>query len=251
MLFPYGNYREINIKIGKLFMENITEAQEVPQEPKSDSIEFCAGIGDRLFQIRGRLSQQEFADSVGISKTTYHRYEREERIIDVEVIARICEKYDYDYTWVITGKGTPHEGDRYVSIPQYDIAASAGMGTFVEDHAEVEMVLVDRNWLIHHLKVKPQEISMINVYGDSMKPTLAHGDVLIVSSDLSRLGDGIYVLRYDGLLQVKRLQFQPRNKIRVTSDNPMYRPYVVNIDQDGLEFRIVGKLIYTIKPSNS
>jgi len=152
---------------------------------------------------------------------------------------------------VITGKDSPHEFDRYIPIPQYDIAASAGIGAFVEDHAEVEMVLIDRNWLTTHLKAKPQDVSMIDVCRDSMNPTLGHGDVLIVTSDLSRLSDGIYVVRYDGLLQVKRLQFQPRNKIRVTSDNPMYRPYLVNLAQEGLEFQIVGKVIYIIKPSNS
>ena len=230
----------------------ITESSEESKiEPKILAAELSAGIGDRLLQIRGKLTQQEFADSIGISKTTYHRYEREERIIDVEVIAGICELYEFDYTWVITGKGSPHEFDRYISIPQYDIAASAGMGAFVEDHAEVQMVLIDRNWLTSHLKAKPHDVSMINVCGDSMNPTLYHGDVLIVSSDLSRLCDGIYVVRYDGLLQVKRLQFQPRNKIRVTSDNPMYRPYLVNLSQEGMEFRIIGKVIYTIKPSNS
>jgi len=230
----------------------ITESSEESKiEPKILAAELSAGIGDRLLQIRGKLTQQEFADSIGISKTTYHRYEREERIIDVEVIARICELYEFDYTWVITGKGSPHEFDRYISIPQYDIAASAGMGAFVEDHAEVQMVLIDRNWLTSHLKAKPHDVSMINVCGDSMNPTLYHGDVLIVSSDLSRLCDGIYVIRYDGLLQVKRLQFQPRNKIRVTSDNSMYRPYLVNLSQEGMEFRIIGKVIYTIKPSNS
>jgi len=152
---------------------------------------------------------------------------------------------------VITGKDSPHEFDRYIPIPQYDIAASAGIGAFDEDHAEVEMVLIDRNWLTTHLKAKPQDVSMIDVCRDSMNPTLGHGDVLIVTSDLSRLSDGIYVVRYDGLLQVKRLQFQRRKKIRVTSDNPMYRPYLVNLVQEGLEFNIVGKVIYIIKPSNS
>jgi len=31
----------------------------------------------------------------------------------------------------------------------------------------------------------------------------------------------------------------------------MYRPYLVNLSQEGMEFRIIGKVIYTIKPSNS
>jgi phage repressor protein C with HTH and peptisase S24 domain len=245
------NIVKINLEPDTDVQPSVENTELAKAESKGIVAELSSGIGDRLLQIRGKLTQQEFADSIGIAKTTYYRYEKEERIADVEVIARICEKYNYDYTWVITGKGTPHESERYIPVPQYDIAASAGMGAFTDGYSEVEMVLVDKQWLANHLKAKPKDISMINVSGDSMNPTLGHGDVIIVSSDLSRMGDGIYVLRYDGLLQVKRLQFQPRNKIRVTSDNPTYRPYLVNLDQEGLDFNIVGKVIYTIKPSNS
>jgi len=120
------------------------------------------------------------------------------------------------------------------------------MGAFVDGESEVEMVRVNKDWLENQLKVRPEDASLIFVRGDSMMPTLNNGDVLLVSSNVERIGDGIYVLHSDGLLQVKRVQRQPGGQIRVTSDNPAYQPYVVNLADKSSDFRIVGKVVWTV-----
>ena len=58
-----------------------------------------------------------------------------------------------------------------------------------------------------------------------MSPTLSAGDDILV--DLAdageRLRDGIYVLRVDGTLLVKRLAIHPvGRRVTVQSDNPAY-----------------------------
>src|SRR3546814_16226882 len=63
--------------------------------------------------------------------------------------------------------------------------------------------------------------------GDSMFPTLSDGDeILVDASDAAgRLRDGIYVLRVDGAIMVKRLAVNPAgHDFTVTSDNPAYPP---------------------------
>jgi transcriptional regulator with XRE-family HTH domain len=175
------------------------------------------GIGQRIEQVRGRLTQHAFAKSVGISKSTLIRYEREDRLPDAETIARVCETYKADFTWLITGKGKP-----FVSEPAGE----------------------DWRWLRQELNVNPTEVSMIYVRGDSMQPTIMDGDMLLVSSQVEQIRDGIYVSRYDGLLQVKRLQRQPKGVIRVTSDNSAYDPFSVSLQDEGADFAIVGRVVW-------
>jgi SOS-response transcriptional repressor LexA len=210
-------------------------------------MDLSEGIGDRIVQVRGKLTQNAFAKTIEIAKITLLRYEKGERIPDAETIARICETHHIDYTWLITGKGSPTEADRYVPIPQYDIAASAGMGAYVDDIAEVEMVMVDKHWLEDQLKVHPKEVSLIFARGDSMEPTINNGDVLLVSNKQQPIQEGIFIIRSDSLLQVKRIQRQTGGKIRVTSDNPAYEPFSVNLADENLDFQIVGKVIWNIK----
>jgi transcriptional regulator with XRE-family HTH domain len=219
-----------------------SRAKAEPKDPLSK------GIGQRIEQVRGRLTQQAFAKSIGISKSSLIRYEKEDRLPDAEIIACICEGYKADLTWLITGKGDlflpePQE-EECIQIPKYDIGVSAGPGAFVDAACQPELISVDLQWLRQELHVNPSDVSMIYVRGDSMQPTIMDGDMLLVSSRVEPIRDGIYVSRYDGLLQVKRLQRQPKGMIRVTSDNPAYDSFTVNLQDEGTDFVIVGRVVW-------
>ncbi len=64
-----------------------------------------ADIGDRLRQIRGRQSRQEFADELGIHPQTLYMYEKGKRVLDVDLVQRICLKYAVSVEWLIFGEG--------------------------------------------------------------------------------------------------------------------------------------------------
>lgn len=77
-----------------------------------------------------------------------------------------------------------------------------------------------------------------------MEPTLRDGDeVLVDSSDQgARLRDGIYVLRADDALVVKRVTIQPGGKlITISSDNAAYPTWS---DVDRSTIHVVGRVIW-------
>lgn len=83
----------------------------------------------------------------------------------------------------------------------------------------------DRSWLKSLTAAPDGDLSMIRVAGDSMAPTLNDGDDILVDSSDSgnRLRDGIYVLRVEDALLVKRLAVHPFGRtVTVQSDNPAY-----------------------------
>src|SRR3546814_14123691 len=68
----------------------------------------------------------------------------------------------------------------------------------------------------------------MRVEGDSRAPTLDEGDDILVDGGdaAARLRDGIYVLRMDDVLMVKRIARAPgQGRISVLSDNPHYRSW--------------------------
>lgn len=79
-----------------------------------------------------------------------------------------------------------------------------------------------------------------------MIPTLDHGDMLLVDirHRNSMTIDGIYVLQFDGTLLVKRLQRLLSNMIEITSDNPVYKPMSVRLDDLPTDFTIVGRVVW-------
>jgi phage repressor protein C with HTH and peptisase S24 domain len=87
-------------------------------------------------------------------------------------------------------------------------------------------------------------LSFIRVEGDSMSPTLSNGDDILVDRGdaLDRLRDGIYVLRRDDTLMVKRVALNPSSRLAtIKSDNPAY-PEWRDCALDAIE--ILGRVIW-------
>ncbi|AEG50533.1 putative phage repressor [Sphingobium chlorophenolicum L-1] len=131
-----------------------------------------------------------------------------------------------------------------ITVPRLSLGASAGPGSLDEDERATGAMAFDANWL-RHLGVRPQKISIIRVDGESMAPTLSDGDEIMVDhdDDATRLRDGVYVLRLDGVLMVKRVALGPRRGLfSVLSDNPHYPDW---IDIDPALVVIVGRVVWT------
>ena len=131
-----------------------------------------------------------------------------------------------------------------VHVPVLDVEASAGHGALAEMESKCAQFGFDEKWLRRLTASKATSLSIIAVHGDSMEPTLHDGDEVMVdlNDGQSRLRDGIYVLRMDDMLSVKRVAIEPQGKrVSVLSDNPAYPSW------RGLEKRtinIVGRVLW-------
>jgi len=117
------------------------------------------------------------------------------------------------------------DGDGLVAVNRHPVAVSAGPGALVNEELGKPYFGFDERWLKSLTSTPPDKLSIVRVEGDSMSPTLNAGDEILV--DLGdcddRLRDGIYVLRVDDALVVKRLALNPLGRrLTVQSDNPAY-----------------------------
>lgn len=128
-------------------------------------------------------------------------------------------------------------------IPRLAVGASAGAGALPEDESPLAEIAFDEAWL-RRLGAGSDAVTMIQVEGDSMTPTLSDGDDILVamaSDAAKRRRDGIHVLRMDDALIVKRLAFRPDGRLSVTSDNGLYPSYD---DVAPESVAIVGRVIW-------
>jgi transcriptional regulator with XRE-family HTH domain len=146
------------------------------------------------------------------------------------------------------------DGTAYAHIPLHDAALAAGEGS--ENHSEhvIEQLAFRRDWL------KKQGISataacLARVQGESMLPTIAPGDVVLIDTrqrnlPIRSLPDTevrhrapIYALRGADGAQVKRLLRPTENQLMVISDNPDYLPQVMNLAL-GSNSPVIGKVVW-------
>lgn len=132
----------------------------------------------------------------------------------------------------------------HVVVPRLDIGASAGGGAFPGEERALSHIAFDPKWLRRLGAGDASRLSIIRVEGDSMAPTLADGDEILVdrSDAAERLRDGIYVLRREEALMVKRLAPDPAGeRLAIRSDNPAY-PSWPDCRLSSIE--IVGRVVW-------
>jgi transcriptional regulator with XRE-family HTH domain len=103
-------------------------------------------IGERIDEVRKRsgLSQEAFADSIGVSRNSYSKYVRGHRAVPSDVFSAILEKYGADPVWL-------HEGNDGLDNRTTSLLDDMRQILFaVDDRAEERGIVLDRNkrWLI-------------------------------------------------------------------------------------------------------
>ena len=144
----------------------------------------------------------------------------------------------------LLGAPEPESGLEAIAVPRLDIGASAGPGSLPGQEAPRGHVAFEASWLRQLVPGSPAQLSMIRVEGDSMEPTIADGDEIFVDRGDAgdRLRDGIYVLRLDDALIVKRIALNPASRrLSISSDNPAY-PGWPDCEQASVD--IVGRVVW-------
>jgi len=140
--------------------------------------------------------------------------------------------------------GPTGANDGLISVNRVPVRASAGPGAVVSKEAGQPYFAFDDRWLKALTASPSDKLSIIQVEGDSMSPTLSPGDDILV--DLGdceeRLRDGVYVLRVDDALVVKRIALHPAGRrVTVQSDNPAYPDWP---DCDLAKLKCIGRVIW-------
>jgi len=140
------------------------------------------------------------------------------------------------------GEGSPGSGAP-PSIPVYAITAGMGRGKFPDSEQVLKIVVFDPATL-RDMNLSGSSHGIVAVYadGESMLPTIPPKSLVFVDRNQRDLRDGVYLVRLEDMIYVKRLQRLPNHKVKVISDNPIYEPFDVDL-KNGDDFEILGKVL--------
>ena len=127
----------------------------------------------------------------------------------------------------------------YIFMPRNRIRFSSGREGILRSEQVVDSIAFRAEWVKRTLRTETRDLILIEVVGDSMAPTVEDGDLILANLAEPRFRqDGIYLLRHDSGLTVKRIQRRPDGKLLVRSDNPKYESMVV------ASVSIIGRVIW-------
>lgn len=212
--------------------------------------------GRKIKILRESLNktQPDFSEITGISLSTLKKVEGGFSNVGISVIDKIIATplLKDHILWLMTGSENLNiepevkQKTGHINLPFYEVKASAGDGTLVESEEQTHLISFEPEWLNKEIGVNPNDVFLMLVEGDSMYPTLKNGAMIMVNRNLNGLSDGIYVMRHDHNLLVKRLQLLPDGIIKVKSDNNMYEPWEINKKHlNGTDIELIGRVVWS------
>jgi phage repressor protein C with HTH and peptisase S24 domain len=129
-------------------------------------------------------------------------------------------------------------------IDQYvNVKGSAGPGQAVDEEVVVQ-VRVDARILRDRVGNNLNALKIASVSGDSMEPTMSHGDQVVVDTACDRfIDDAIYAIQQSGHLRFKRIKLRLDGSIIVKSDNPIDNDPETYSAEEAEHFKVIGRVI--------
>jgi transcriptional regulator with XRE-family HTH domain len=208
-----------------------------------------AAFRSRLTQVIHSFgSVVSLATVVGVSDNAIYKWLAGRGQPSVANLVALARAARVSVEWLATGveaaqgaqaasRAVEH-GD-FIFMPRNRIRFSSGRDGILRSEQVVDSIAFRADWVKRVLHTEPRDLILIEVVGDSMAPTVEDSDLILANLAEPRFRqDGIYLLRHDGGLAVKRIQRRPDGKMLVRSDNPKYEAMVVP------SVKIIGRVIW-------
>lgn len=221
-----------------------------------------SGVGTRIKKAREALAmtQVTLARAVGVSQQAVMELESG-RAKGTKHGAKFARALGQDPLWLETGDGRmrepakakrqaraePHEQvpelADYERIPLFDMRLTTGRNALSNQASAIGFELFASTWLRQISSSPFSQLAVVAMSGDSMEPTLGHGDhALVDTAQMNLRREGVYVLRLDDTLLIRRVTMHPATKrVTIAADNTRYQPYN-DLDPDALE--ALGRIIW-------
>ena len=206
------------------------------------------------------VTQQQIADALGVSRPTISYWSKSESLpakvamslcafLQVPLSALYGDTQEEDGKTIVYVRGLESVRPGYVRVPIFDVSGSCGNDGDVNETAGGVLVAgaVDlAEWFVRSLPgvVSARSLEIIASSGDSMSPTIEERSLVIVDKAQQAIrADGVYCLRVDGELFIKRIMRGLDGTLTLISDNPRYPQRTIKrSDLPGTA--VIGRIVY-------
>lgn len=133
----------------------------------------------------------------------------------------------------------PDSGGGFIEVPW----ASAAAGHGQDNSGAVDRLCLREAWIRSVLGISPKRLGVITVNGDSMYPTLVHGEVVCVDTGVTEFkDDACYVINIGGFERIKRLQLLTSGHVLIKSDNENVEPEKLTLEE-AQALKVIGMVL--------
>ena len=208
----------------------------------------------RILRKRKGWNQAEMAKQLDIKVSTYGKIERGIIKLNVDRLYALTELLGTTTEHLLHGKEERdivsledmNQDIKKTNVTYIPVNAQAGALREIEQSTFCERIYIPN--------ISESNLFMIHVEGDSMTPTISNGDlILLKKQDAPSIHWGnVYVVDTLDGLAVKRIFQHTKHKSKyiLVSDNEVYPPYEVALNDIKAIWRVTGYLSKNLSPKS-
>ena len=190
-----------------------------------------------------KVFDKDVAHILGISQMNFATMKKRNKIPFNELLD-FCAKRSISINWLLYGQSPEslvEATNKFYMVKYFsDINASAGGGSDIECEEVEELEIPEQFVFMLGGERELQNIEAINVSGDSMEPTFSYNDIVFINrskTDINR--GGIFTIRTEAGLFIKRVQKRIDGKLDIISDNSIYNTQTLDANQ----LEVIGRVV--------
>jgi len=192
-----------------------------------------------------KVFDKDVADVLGISQMNFATMKKRNKIPFTELLD-FCAQKTISINWLLYGQSPEslvEATNKFYMVKYFnDVNASAGGGDG-DQYEEIEELEIPEQFVFMLGGERElRNIEAINVSGDSMEPTFSYNDIVFINrskTDLNR--GGIFTIRTEGGLFIKRVQARLDGQIDIISDNSVYSTQTLHPNEVEVLGRVVSR----------
>jgi phage repressor protein C with HTH and peptisase S24 domain len=209
-----------------------------------DIVETIKDIVSNEFSDK-KVFDKDIAELLDISQMNFATMKKRNKIPFNELLD-FCAKRSIAINWLLYNQAPEsliEPTNRFYMVRYFSsVSASAGGGA-ENDELEYEPLMLEGNFVAALGGERElRHIEAINVSGDSMEPSFGYNDIVFINrskTDVSR--GGIFTIRTEHGLFIKRIQVRIDGKLDIISDNKDYPISIARRDDVEIVGRVVGR----------
>ncbi len=190
-----------------------------------------------------KVFDKDIADILGISQMNFATMKKRNKIPFTELLD-FCATKSISINWMLYGQSPEsliEATNKFFMVRYYnDVNVSAGGGADEQCEEIEELEMPEHFVFMLGGERELKHIEAINVSGDSMEPTFSYNDIVFINRSKTDLGrGGIFTIRTDAGLFIKRVQQRIDGKVDIISDNQVYDTVTLNPN----ELEVIGRVV--------
>jgi phage repressor protein C with HTH and peptisase S24 domain len=190
-----------------------------------------------------KVFDKDVADILGISQMNFATMKKRNKI-PFEALLDFCAKKSISINWMLYGQSPEslvEATNKFYMVKYFNgVNASAGGGADEQCEEIQELEIPEQFVFMLGGERELKHIEAINVSGDSMEPTFSYNDIVFINRSKTDLGrGGIFTIRTQAGLFIKRVQKRLDGKLDIISDNQVYSTQTL----DSNEVEVLGRVV--------